>query len=123
MFKTMFDKNVIIFYYIGWDLNSQRPHNAHKKLWDFGELRKAGICMPNLLSESKRPPRSEIPPRKCEVCSKECISECICGESYCSRICQIKEWENHKEICNTVRENNIISINFTEVYWKTRGTS
>jgi len=90
-------------------------------LWDFGDLRKEGIFMPNLLPESMRPPRSEIPARRCESCKKECNSECICGEGYCSRSCQIKEWKNHKKVCRTVRENNQMSFKLTEFYWKSRG--
>ena len=102
-------------------MQSARPPNANKKLWNFEELKKADICMPGFLPESQRPPRSSCPSRKCDSCKKECVSECICGESYCSRSCQVKEWKDHKNICDTLRDNNTMAFTFTELYWKTKG--
>lgn len=77
--------------------------------------------MPGFLPENQRPPRSEMPPRKCNNCKIECVSECICGECYCSRACQLKEWREHKRTCDLIRENNFMSFMLTELFWKSQG--
>ena len=50
--------------------------------------------------------RPQVPiPRKCDECNKPCTSECMCGESFCSRACLKKSWGSHKSICEAVFEN------------------
>ncbi|GMH54594.1 hypothetical protein TrRE_jg13200 [Triparma retinervis] len=51
----------------------------------------------------------------CEVCKTPCLSECICGENFCSRACLKKGWKTHQNICDTVIENNSIACSFTHL--------
>ena len=60
--------------------------------------------------------RPQVPiPRKCDECKKPCTSECMCGESFCSRACLRKSWESHKEICETVFENASFDVILTKM--------
>lgn len=43
-------------------------------------------------------------PGKCDHCGKPCVSECICGEHFCSRECLRKDWKAHRSMCEQVVE-------------------
>lgn len=61
------------------------------------------------------PPQTPIP-GKCDVCSKRCSSECgICGESYCSKVCQKKGFPQHRRICETVFDNGSLDSRITNM--------
>lgn len=51
----------------------------------------------------------------CGILMAGCTYECICGEFYCSKKCQIKHWKNHREVCHTIRENNLMAFLYTEM--------
>jgi len=50
-------------------------------------------------------------------CGKLCSSVCICEEAYCSPECLRLDWENHKEMCLTVRENNALAQSIHHTCW------
>ena len=68
------------------------------------------------------PPRERIP-RRCDRCGKDCHSECMCGEVYCSRECQAQDWRNHRHICETVFENGTIAAVVTQTEMRRTLTS
>eukprot|EP01025_Chloroclados_australasicus_P003140 TRINITY_DN10725_c0_g2_i1.p2 TRINITY_DN10725_c0_g2~~TRINITY_DN10725_c0_g2_i1.p2 ORF type:complete len:233 (-),score=6.15 TRINITY_DN10725_c0_g2_i1:206-904(-) len=120
--QMKFDEWVELYKKAGWDLASVRPTVMDEdELWSMENLQECGIMMPGLLPEYQRPPMLEIPPPKCEQCEQPCQSECICGEAFCSKRCQIKNWKFHKEACEMVQENNEISMTLTRQFWKRRG--
>ncbi len=46
------------------------------------------------------------PKLNCAVCGKSCTLLCICKlKKYCSHECQKLDWEEHKNICQQIREN------------------
>ncbi|XP_077281435.1 zinc finger MYND-type containing 10 [Temnothorax americanus] len=47
-----------------------------------------------------------IEAKKCSLCQEPSKKQCSrCKEAwYCSRECQVKDWENHKNICNMITE-------------------
>eukprot|EP00754_Rhynchopus_humris_P047454 Rhum_TRINITY_DN7045_c0_g2::Rhum_TRINITY_DN7045_c0_g2_i1::g.21461::m.21461 len=55
------------------------------------------------------------PVRLCDTCSEPCESECVCGELFCSRVCLGRAWKEnkHRQICETVFENNTIPMMLT----------
>ena len=55
--------------------------------------------------------------RRCNECESYAIFECICGEIFCSKECQIKGWQNHMEACEIVQDNNKISSMLTRETW------
>eukprot|EP01036_Dinobryon_divergens_P031172 gene31172-40530_t len=60
--------------------------------------------------------RPQVPiPRKCDECNKPCTSECMCGESFCSRACLKKSWGSHKSICEAVFENASLEVLLTNM--------
>ena len=40
--------------------------------------------------------------RHCRTCGHKCLSECMCGELYCSRECQRRDFRNHRELCEAM---------------------
>lgn len=57
----------------------------------------------------------------CETCkSPSCAPRCICGEAYCSRQCQLADWnKNHSAACEFVRTQVFhIGLLYTALYWK-----
>lgn len=54
-------------------------------------------------------------------CDKLCISECECGERYCSRQCQAADWANHRKVHQQVVENNELAMTLLKQYWSKRG--
>eukprot|EP00670_Eutreptiella_braarudii_P003691 CAMPEP_0174289234 /NCGR_PEP_ID=MMETSP0809-20121228/24217_1 /TAXON_ID=73025 ORGANISM="Eutreptiella gymnastica-like, Strain CCMP1594" /NCGR_SAMPLE_ID=MMETSP0809 /ASSEMBLY_ACC=CAM_ASM_000658 /LENGTH=264 /DNA_ID=CAMNT_0015387065 /DNA_START=62 /DNA_END=856 /DNA_ORIENTATION=+ len=53
--------------------------------------------------------------RRCGFCKAKCISECMCGEPYCSRDCQRKDWKEHRRLCETVFDNNQLAWPLTQI--------
>jgi len=51
--------------------------------------------------------------RRCYRCDKVCDSECICGETFCSRDCLILEYELHQRSCHEVRNAHLEAIIIT----------
>ena len=66
------------------------------------------------LSEHYNPPQFPTP-RRCDFCKKSCTSECICGESFCSRACLRKSWESHKGTCEEVFNFTIYEVVLTKM--------
>jgi hypothetical protein len=57
----------------------------------------------------------------CETCNAPgCLPRCICGEAYCSRQCQLTDWnKNHREACELVRtQSYFVGLLYTALYWK-----
>ena len=57
----------------------------------------------------------------CETCKTPgCVPRCICGEAYCSRQCQLADWnKNHSAACEFVRTQVFhIGLLYTALYWK-----
>lgn len=41
---------------------------------------------------------------KCRVCENYTKKACKCGVCYCSKDCQVKDWDKHKKICAKQKE-------------------
>ena len=80
-------------------------------------------CMSMLaISSSPYTPCADLV-RTCSSCKVPCTSECMCGESFCSRKCMRKEWANHREICKMIYANNEMDWTLTQFEMKHRLTS
>ena len=60
-------------------------------------------------------------PRRCGDCQTPCVSQCMCGEPYCSRACQRRDFVHHRRICETVFDQNtfawpVSQIEFTRIH-------
>ena len=66
--------------------------------------------------------RAPVPPlpRRCDYCDRTATAECQCGEAYCDKDCQAADWPNHRDICQTIEENNELGISITKASWKGR---
>jgi hypothetical protein len=61
--------------------------------------------------------------RSCSNCGRPCLSECRCGESYCSDECQIAEWvdpHSHRNSCEVVCQSSPMAMLLTKLYWHHR---
>lgn len=56
-------------------------------------------------------------PRFCDYCGRQCTAECRCGESYCDKDCQAKDWASHREICETCADNAELAMSITKQSW------
>ncbi len=54
-------------------------------------------CHAGLSDEPYTPPQEPIP-TGCDFCSKPCVSECMCGELFCSRECLQRHWTDHRDL-------------------------
>ena len=57
----------------------------------------------------------------CETCKAPgCLPRCICGEAYCSRQCQLADWnKNHSAACEFVRSQAFfVGLAYTALYWQ-----
>ena len=66
-------------------------------------------AFPLLVSQSYAPPKEPIP-SACDMCDKPCISECMCGELFCSRACLKRNWRDHREACQQVCDNTNLAV-------------
>jgi hypothetical protein len=66
------------------------------------------------LGPSYTPPATPIP-TVCDECKQPCISECICGELFCSRTCLKNAWPGHRSMCELVVENNKFALMMTQI--------
>ncbi len=112
--KLPIRKHLETFREAGWDLQVKFNTDMNKQV-DFGELMNNYQASLQLLSNYKLP--VEIINRKCDVCGKLTQRQCRCGEAYCSRDCQIKDWKDHRKQCLLISENNQLAEKVTEVYW------
>lgn len=89
----------------GWQL----PHNS--RILKMGSITRGqlvetiGTAMQRgelTMRPSSKPPTDVL--GKCDECDAPCTSECICGESFCSRACLLKNWPSHQHICARVLE-------------------
>lgn len=87
----------------GWKLAS-RPQGGSMVVKDFQQMiTRAMQCGALSLLPSSGSPR--IAQGLCDECKAPCVSECICGEAFCSRACLRKGWTNHKPLCEQVVDN------------------
>jgi hypothetical protein len=61
------------------------------------------------------------PTVKCDHCDRVIDladpPECICGENFCSVKCHQDAWKNHREICDTVKDNSELAFALTRRCW------
>ena len=104
----------------GWDFSSALHDNPrHPPCTWQGAMELIGS--PQMLTASGYTPPSPPLPRVCDCCGRQCTAECRCGEAYCNKDCQAKEWPNHRAICNTVAENSSMAMILTEQSWGAHG--
>jgi hypothetical protein len=116
--KRTMEEHGELYRQAGWDFRGVlAAHPDHPPCaWSVanGLLQQVGLAL--LEDGSYHPPEPQIP-RACEACAKHCVSECPCGEAYCSKDCQAKEWKSHRHIHETVVDNNEMAVMITAQYW------
>jgi len=86
----------------GWQLAS--PPRGTMVVKDFQKLTARAMQSGTLsLLPTSGPPRTAQ--GFCDECKAPCVSECICGEAFCSRACLRKAWPKHKPLCEQVVDN------------------
>lgn len=73
-----------------------------------------------MLKSGYVPPSPPLP-RFCDYCKRQCTAECRCGEAYCDKDCQAMDWQNHREICETVADNAELAMSLTKQSWGAKG--
>lgn len=71
--------------------------------------------------DAKAPP---LPPRECDYtkCGKVALAGCLCGEAYCSRECQVNEWQHHGSLCaQVIAANGPLGFVCTTLWWEQQG--
>ena len=87
----------------GWKLASP-PQVGSLAVKDFQEMVARAMQSGALsLLPTSGPPRTVQ--GFCDECGAPCLSECICGEAFCSRTCLRKAWPKHKPLCEQVVDN------------------
>ena len=104
----------------GWDFSLVLRDNSRHPPCTWHEALEL-VGNPQMLTASGYTPPSPPLPRFCDCCGRQCTAECRCGEAYCNKDCQAKEWSNHRVICNTVAENSAIAMTLTEQSWGAHG--
>ena len=56
--------------------------------------------------------------RQCLVCDKVTERMCLCGETFCSKKCQLKCWKRHKNTCENVNDDIAMFRNISELWWR-----
>jgi len=103
----------------GWDLSRVlRAHPRHRPCtWrEFMDL--AGG--PQMQQNGYTAPSPPLP-RFCDYCGRQCTAECRCGEAYCDKDCQAKDWPDHRQICETVADNSEMAMRLTKHSWGSNG--
>jgi len=60
----------------------------------------------------------------CDHCGKtQAAFRCVCNEAFCSRECQVAEWQCHKRICRTVTDNFPTAPVLHAMYWHRQGVT
>ena len=76
------------------------------------------------LLDNYTPPSDQPVPALCDHCGKATTmadpAECACGQHFCSVECHAAEWDGHRDICDTVADNNMIALQMTTFYWRLR---
>ena len=104
----------------GWDFTRVlRAHPRHPPCtWkEVMDLSGGGFQM---LQSGYTAPSQPLP-RFCDYCGRQCTAECRCGEAYCDKDCQAKDWQDHREICETVAENSEMAMTITKHSWGANG--
>lgn len=90
----------------GFALQMPLPKKAENKKGNFGDFMESYGAIGFKLMENYESKGSADAPPKCGECKKVGVNmRCQkCGEWYCSRECQKKDWPLHKRLCNLVAE-------------------
>lgn len=59
--------------------------------------------------------------RFCDKCKRPAAARCRCGEAYCSRECQMADWNGHRKICEYIKEAFQSGLRYNALYWAMRG--
>lgn len=108
-----------LFRTAGWDFSAalaafpDQPACRWKEANDL-MMRAGGLAL--LEDGSYKPPDPPLP-RRCGKCDAECVTECACGEPYCSKTCQAEDWKAHRSACEMVRDNNEPAVELTRQFW------
>eukprot|EP00741_Cyanophora_paradoxa_P008296 tig00001286_g8025.t1 len=57
--------------------------------------------------------------RICGACGKRCKAECRCGQGYCDRECQRRDWPEHARTCQEIVEAQPLGVAMTKLSWAT----